>query len=211
MDLGELGGFLIVFAVVGGFELFDRTSFAVMALASRQPTVPTWAGAAVAFVASSVIAVSVGAGLVALLGPERVGLVRAIAGSFLIAYALWLLYRGPDLTAAEATSARTAFAAAFVTVFLLELGDTTMIVEILFVTDWGWLLVFVAGALALAAVAAWASWLGNRLGQRVEPMLLHRIVVVVLLVVGAVTIAYGLAPGAFSVLAVASPVGWGHG
>jgi len=41
VDLGELGGFLIVFAVVGGFELFDRTSFAVMALASRQPTVPT--------------------------------------------------------------------------------------------------------------------------------------------------------------------------
>jgi putative Ca2+/H+ antiporter (TMEM165/GDT1 family) len=200
VDLGSVGGFLIVFAVVGGFELFDRTSFAVMALASRHHPTPTWAGAALAFAASSAIAVSVGAGLVALLGPGRIGLVRVAAGSFLIGYALWLWYRGPDASTGEATSARTAFAAAFVTIFLLELGDTTMIVEVLFVTSWGWLIVFGAGALALAAVAAWAAWLGNRLGQRVEPMLLHRIVVAILLAVGALTIAYGLAPGAFSIL-----------
>ncbi len=200
MDFGALGGFLIVFAVVGGFELFDRTSFATMALASRHRPVPTWAGASVAFVASSAIAVSVGAALVALLGPGRIGLIRVAAGSCLIAYALWLAYRGPEEAASESTSARTAFLAAFATVFALEMGDTTMIVEILFVTDWGWLIVLLAGALALISVAAWASWLGNRLGTRVEPMLLHRIVVVVLLIVGALTIAYGLAPGAFAFL-----------
>ena len=204
MDLGVLGGFLIVFAVVGGFELFDRTSFATMALASRHHPVPTWAGASLAFVASSAIAVSVGAALVALLGPGRIGLVRVAAGSFLIAYALYLAYRGPDVVTGEPASPRTAVIAAFVTVFLLELGDTTMIVEILFVTDWGWLVVFVAGALALVAVAAWAAWLGNRLGSRVEPILLHRIVVGILLVVGALTIAYGLAPGAFSILTLST-------
>ncbi len=200
MDLGAVGGFLIVFAVVGGFELFDRTSFATMALASRHRPVPTWAGASVAFVGSSAIAVSVGAALVAFLGPGRIGLIRVAAGSALIAYALWLAYRGPESEEAEPTSARTAFVAAFATVFVLEMGDTTMIVEILFVTDWGWLLVFAAGALALIAVAAWAAWLGDRLGTRVEPALLHRIVVGVLLVVGALTIAYGLAPGAFAAL-----------
>jgi putative Ca2+/H+ antiporter (TMEM165/GDT1 family) len=204
VDVGNVGGFLIVFAVVGGFELFDRTSFATMALASRHHPVPTWGGAAIAFVASSAIAVSVGAALVAVLGPGRIGLVRVAAGSFLIAYALWLAYRGPDVETQGATSARTAFVAAFATVFLLELGDTTMIVEILFVTDWGWLLVFVAGSLALITVAAWAAWLGNRLGTRVEPVLLHRIVVVILLAVGALTIAYGIAPGAFSILSLAS-------
>ncbi len=200
MDLGDVGGFLIVFAVVGGFELFDRTSFATMALASRHHALGTWAGAALAFVGSTAIAVTVGAGLVAVLGPERIGLVRAAAGACLIAYALWLAYRGPEAITERSTSARTAIAAAFATVFLLELGDTTMIVEILFVTDWGWLIVFVAGALALISVAAWAAWLGNRLGTRVEPALMHRIVVGILLVVGAVTIAYGLAPGAFSFL-----------
>jgi Ca2+/H+ antiporter, TMEM165/GDT1 family len=200
VDLGFLLGFLVVFAIVGGFELFDRTSFATMALASRHHPVPTWAGAALAFVFSSAIAVSVGAALVAALGPGRVGLVRAGGGTFLIAYALWLWHRGPETTETEPTSARTAFAAALVTVFLLELGDTTMILEILFVTDWGWFTVLVAGALALILVAAWAAWLGNRLGQRVEPAVLHRIVVVVLIAVGILTITYGLAPGAFSFL-----------
>lgn len=200
MDLGDVGGFVIVFAIVAGFELFDRTSFATMALASRHHPVPTWAGASLAFVASSAIAVSVGAALVAVLGPERIGLVRVLAGSFLIGYALWLWYRGPEVVAETSTTARTALLAAFATVFLLELGDTTMIVEILFVTAWGWVVVFVAGALALTVVAAWAAWLGHRLGRRVEPMLLHRIVVVILLAVGALTIAYGVAPGAFAML-----------
>jgi Ca2+/H+ antiporter, TMEM165/GDT1 family len=200
VDLGELSGFVVVFAVVGGFELFDRTSFATMALASRHHPVPTWAGAALAFVGSSAIAVSVGAALVALLGPDRIGLIRVAAGSALIGYALWLAYRGPEETAGGPTSTRAAFAAAFATVFALEMGDTTMIIEILFVTDWGWFVVLVAGALALICVAAWAAWLGNRLGTRVEPMVLHRIVVGVLLAVGALTIAYGLAPGAFAFL-----------
>jgi len=200
VDLGAAGGFLVVFAVVGGFELFDRTSFATMALASRGRAVPTWAGAALAFVGSSALAVSVGAALVALLGPGRIGLIRVAAGVCLIGYALWLAYRGPEEVSAAPASARTAFLAAFATVFALEMGDTTMIVEILFVTDWGWLVVLLAGALALVCVAAWATWLGNRLGARVEPMLLHRVVVAVLLAVGALTIAYGLAPGAFAAL-----------
>jgi Ca2+/H+ antiporter, TMEM165/GDT1 family len=200
VDVGELGGFLVVFAVVGGFELFDRTSFATMALASRHHPVPTWAGAALAFVGSSAIAVTVGAALVALLGPSRIGLVRVAAGSFLIAYALSLWYRGPESEDATPATARTAFVAALATVFLLELGDTTMIVEILFVTEWGWFIVFTAGALALILVAAWAAWLGNRLGTRVEPKLLHRIVVGILIAVGALTIVYGLAPQAFAFL-----------
>jgi uncharacterized membrane protein YfcA len=61
-------------------------------------------------------------------------------------------------------------------------------------------LVFVAGALALVSVAAWDSYLGAHLGARVEPVLLHRIVVVVLMIVGTVTIFYGLEPSWFSVL-----------
>jgi len=200
VEFGDIGGFLVVFAVVGGFELFDRTSFATMALASRHHPVPTWAGAALAFVASSAIAVTVGAALVALLGPGRIGWVRVAAGSFLIAYALWLWYRGPESADSAPTSARTAFAAALGTVFLLELGDTTMIIEILFVTDWGWFVVFTAGAIALILVAAWAAWLGNRLGARVEPKRLHQVVVAILVTVGALTIAYGLAPQAFAFL-----------
>ena len=201
----DLGGFLIVFAVVGGFELFDRTSFSIIALAARGHPVPTWAGGAVAFLASTVIAVTVGAALVALLGPSRIGLVRAGAGLFLIGYALFLWYRGPEDVEGNAVTRQTAFLTALVTVFLLELGDTTMIVEVLFVTSWGWFVVLLGGASALIAVAAWGAWLGGRLGARVEPKLLHRVVVVVLLIVGALTVAYGLAPSAFPALTVLAP------
>jgi Ca2+/H+ antiporter, TMEM165/GDT1 family len=204
VDLAAWGGFAIVFAIVGGFELFDRTSFALIALASRHHPASTWAGGASAFVASTGIAVSIGALLVALLGPGRIGLLRVGAGACLIGYALWIWYRGPEAEEAAPTSRRAAFLGAFGTIFLLELGDTTMILETLFVTTWGWLIVLVAGASALVVVAAWDAWLGGRLGARVEPAQLHRAVVVVLLVVGGLTIAYGLAPGVFAALGLSA-------
>jgi Ca2+/H+ antiporter, TMEM165/GDT1 family len=203
VDLSWTGGFLVVFAVVGVFEIFDRTSFALIVLSARARPLPTWLGGSAAFVASTVIAVTVGAALAAALGPSRVGWLRAAGGTFLIAYALWVYFHPEEEAEVEAeTLARPAFLAAFLTIFLLELGDTTQIFEIVFVTDWGWLVVLAAGSLALVTVAAWDVFLGNRLGTRVEPELMRRVVVVVLLIVGAVTIAYGLAPGSFRALSV---------
>jgi Ca2+/H+ antiporter, TMEM165/GDT1 family len=200
MELAFVGGFLLVFAVVGGFELFDRTSFALIALSSRNRPLPSWAGGALAFVLTSALAVSVGAALVAALGPGRIGLLRVGAGSVLIGYAVWLYFHSEPETATEVKGAHSAFVAAFLTIFLLELGDTTMILEILFVSDWGWLVVFLGGGLALVLVAGWDVLLGSKLGSRVDERTLDRIVVVVLTIVGALTIAYGLAPGAFPTL-----------
>ncbi len=200
MDLALLGGFLIVLAVVGGFELFDRTSFALIALSARNRPFPSWAGAAVAFVASTAIAVSIGAVLASAIGPGRIGLLRVAGGIFLIGYAAWLyVHRGPKGDVAV-RGGHAAFVAALLTIFLLELGDTTMIFEIVFVTEWGGLLVFLAGSLALVSVAAWDVLLGTRLGARVETERLDQIVVVVLTFVGALTIAYGLDPSLFSAL-----------
>jgi Ca2+/H+ antiporter, TMEM165/GDT1 family len=194
-------GFAIVVGVIGGLELFDRTSFALIAIAARSRAGPTWAGGAAAFVLTTALAVSVGAALADALGAHHVTWLRIGGGSFLIGYAVWLYFRGTEEEiGAEERTAASAFVAAFLTIFLLELGDTTMIFEIVFVTDFGWLIVFVAGSLGLALVAAWDSYLGAHLGARVEPRLLQRIVVVVLMIVGAVTILYGLEPSWFSVL-----------
>ena len=79
-----------------------------------------------------------------------------------------------------------------------------MVFEIVFVANWGWLVVLLAGALALVIVAAWDVAIGNRLGLRIRPETLRRVVVVVLTIVGVVTIAYGLAPSAFPVLGFAA-------
>jgi Ca2+/H+ antiporter, TMEM165/GDT1 family len=206
VDFSWVTGFVLVFAVVGGFELFDRTSFALIVLAARARPFPTWVGGATAFLATTVIAVTAGAALAAALGPSRVGWLRVAGGSFLIAYALWTYSHPEAEEKIEAeTRARSAFFAAFLTIFLLELGDTTQIFEIVFVTDYGWLVVLAAGSLALASVAVWDVFLGQRLGARVEPELMRRVVVVVLLAVGVVTILYGLAPGAFPTLSLVTP------
>jgi Ca2+/H+ antiporter, TMEM165/GDT1 family len=201
LDLGLLTGFVFVFGVVGFFELFDRTSFALIALATRARPVLTWAGGASAFVVTTALAVTLGATLEGILGPGRIGLLRVAGGVFLLGYAGWLYFhRSTEKEIAEGRRMPSPFAAAFLTIFLLELGDTTMIFEIVFVTDWGWLVVLLGGGLALVAVAAWDVLLGSKLGTRVNEDLLDRIVVVVLVIVGAVTIAYGLAPTAFPVV-----------
>ena len=206
MDLGLATGFVVVFLVIGGLEIFDRTSFALIAFASRAHALASWAGAALAFVVTSALSVSVGAALVAALGPGRIGLVRVVGGVFLIGYAGWVYFHPEEEESPHLREDfRSALVAAFVTILLLELGDTTMIFEIVFVTDWGWLTVFVAGSAALVLVAAWNVHLGRTIGTRVPPRLLNRIVVVALTVVGAVTIAYGIAPGAFPPLSVAAP------
>jgi len=208
VELAWLGAFAVVFLVIGVLEIFDRTSFALIALAARSHPLRSWMGAAVAFVGTTAISVTVGTALADVLGPARVGLLRVVGGAFLIAYALWLYFHpeseDPDRLP---RTPRSAFLTALVTIFLLELGDTTMIFQIVFVSDFGWAIVLVAGALALVTVAAWDAFLGSRLAHRLDPHLLHRVVVAVLLIVGAVTIAYGLVPGAFPTLALLRPMG----
>lgn len=205
MAEGVVYGLLVVFAVVGGLELIDRTSFTLIALASRGHPFSVWVGGSAAFVLTSAIAVGVGAGLAELLGPSRIELLRVGGGIALIAYALWLYTRNDEEPVRLHRTPRTALAAAFLTIFLLELGDTTMIFEIVFVASFGWAVVLLAGGGALVVVAAWDVELGRRLGLRLSPEKLRKVVVAILLLVGALTIAYGVAPSAFPGLAIRLP------
>jgi Ca2+/H+ antiporter, TMEM165/GDT1 family len=196
-----VGNFFLVFGVILFLEFFDRTNFAVIALAAKQPARPTWVGAALGFLTVSAIAVTIGAALTEFLGPQHIAYLRIGGGLFLIGYALFLYLEGEEETPPVLGVPRSAIVTAFLVIFLLELGDTTMIFEIVFVgTTGNPVLVFVAGSLALITVAATGSLVGSRLGAKVEPKLLRRIVVVVLLIVGALTILYGLAPQSFPVL-----------
>jgi putative Ca2+/H+ antiporter (TMEM165/GDT1 family) len=189
------GAFLLVFAVIGGLELGDRTNFALIGLAARQPPWPTWAGAAGAFLVTSALAVVIGTAIESVLAGEILYL-RLAAGVVLIAYAAYLALV-PEAERPRPSS-RSAAGAAFALIFGLELGDTTMIFTINFVfTIPSPLLVFAAAALALACVAGSASFIGSRLGARVEPRLLNRVVVVLLAIAGVVTIVYALFPGSF--------------
>jgi Ca2+/H+ antiporter, TMEM165/GDT1 family len=187
--------FVFVFAFIGGLELLDRTCFALIAFSSKHPAFQTWAGAAVAFLATTAISVAVGGSLEEAFHRELVW-VRVGGGVVLLAYAAYLVLV-PEQDRQPPTG-RSAFAAAFILIFLLELGDTTMIFTILFSVEFGNLIViFLAASLALVCVAAFASFLGSRLGARVEPRLLERLVVVILAVAGVLTILYALDPALF--------------
>ena len=193
MALDLLTSFLIVFAVIGGTELVDRTNFALIGLAAKNRPLPTWAGASLAFLITTALAVGIGAALLAALGGQVVYL-RVGGGLFLLGYAGYLLLV-PE-SSRRPPAGRTAFSAAFLLILLLELGDTTMIFTIVFVSTMpSALVVGVAAGLALVSVAASAAFIGSRLGARVEPKALERIVVVVLVIVGALTIVFALAPG----------------
>ncbi len=185
--------FVIVFAVIGGTELIDRTNFALIGLASKYRPISIWAGAAAAFVLTTALAVIIGAALLAALGGQVVYL-RVGGGLFLLGYAVYLLLV-PESNRRPPTG-RSAFTTAFLLIMLLEIGDTTMIFTIVFVSTMPSLVVVgLAASLALVAVAASAAIIGSRLGARVEPAQLERLVVVILFVVGVLTIVYALDPG----------------
>ncbi len=191
----DLIAFLTVLVVIGGFELADRTNFALIGLATKEPPTQVWAGAAAAFVITSVLSVVIGVALLAALGGHVVYL-RLGGGVLLLAYAAYLALapEKPEVMRA----ARSAWLTAFVLILLLELGDTTMILTMNFVFTLGEpLLVGSAAALALVSVAASASFIGSRVGARIDPHKLERLVIGILSLVGALTILYALAPGLF--------------
>jgi Ca2+/H+ antiporter, TMEM165/GDT1 family len=190
-----LAEFLVVVAVIGGLEFLDRTNFALIGLAAKQSPRPTWAGAASAFVLTTLLAVGIGAALLAALDGHVVYL-RLGGGIFLLGYAGYLLLV-PEANR-RPPAGRSAFATAFLMIFLLEIGDTTMIFTILFVsTTQNPVLVAFAAAAALVAVAGSGVLIGSRLGARVEPKLLERVVIAILVVAGVVTIVYAWMPGWF--------------
>lgn len=187
--------FVLVFAVIGGLEFLDRTNFALIGLAAKLPPRSVWAGAASAFVVTTTLAVLIGAALVAALG-GHIAYLQLGGGVFLLGYAGYLaLVPEADRRPPEG---RTAFVTGFLLILLLEIGDTTMIFAILFVATTGDpLLVGVAATAALVLVAGSAAVIGSRLGARVEPKLLERLVILILLIAGSVTILYVLEPSWF--------------
>ncbi|MHB1434615.1 MAG: TMEM165/GDT1 family protein [Thermoplasmata archaeon] len=196
MGLAELIGVATVFALIGGFELVDRSNLSLIAYSSRHDPLGSWIGASLAFVAVSAIAVSVGALLLGILGVGRLGDVRAGGGAILIAYALYLWFHLDEVEGkAPAPSSRSTILGAFLLIFLLELGDTTMILQIILVANFGVAVVFGAGASALVLVAALGCFVGSRFGSHLSRRTLDRAIVAILLIVGAGTVVYGLAPG----------------
>ncbi|MGI0133225.1 MAG: TMEM165/GDT1 family protein [Thermoplasmata archaeon] len=193
MTLFDLPAYVVVFAIIGGTEVIDRTNFALIGLAAKYSPLRVWAGAALAFSVTTGLSVAIGTALLAALHGQTFYL-RIGGGAVLLGYAAYLALKTEG--SEEVPARRTAFVTAFLLILLLELGDTTMILTVVFVgTLPNPYLVGLAAALALVLVAASASLIGSRLGVRVEPAKLARIVIGVLIVVGLITLLTAFAPG----------------
>jgi Ca2+/H+ antiporter, TMEM165/GDT1 family len=191
----DLVGFAVVFGTIALFEFLDRTNFALLSFAAREPPIPAWIGATSAFAATTLLSVAIGSVLVDALRPELY-LVRLAGGILLLGYAGYLLVGHGEEQPSPA--GRSTLTTAFLMIFLLELGDTTMILTINFVAAYtDAILVGIAAFLGLAFVAGTACLLGPRLGARVEPKQLELVVIAVLATVGVLTILYAIDPGVF--------------
>lgn len=187
-----------VFGTIFLFELVDRTNFAVLGLSAKHPYQVVWAGAAVAFVVSTLFAVGVSAVLQAYLGAELV-YVKVAGGIILVVFGLVSLLRSADEEAlaekVPSLTARQVFLASFSLILFLEMGDNTQILTILFVLGTGNLaLVAVAASIALICVAAIGARGGHFLKTRVPRRAVERVSAGVLVLVGAATIFFALVP-----------------
>ncbi|HEV2449113.1 MAG TPA: TMEM165/GDT1 family protein [Thermoplasmata archaeon] len=192
----------LVFVVIFGFELVDRTNFGVIALAARHPRRAVWEGASLAFLASTALAVLLGLAAISLLAPYLLW-VKVAGGLILLAFGVRGLFAGDPTEEEKADQASEApltpaqvRSVAFSLILFLEMGDNTQVLTILFVASTkNVLLVFVSAALALVSVAAIGARSGEFLRSRVPARRLERYLSGVLCVVGLLTILIALEPG----------------
>jgi putative Ca2+/H+ antiporter (TMEM165/GDT1 family) len=196
---------LEVFGVIFLFEIFDRTNFSVIGLASRHAPRDVWLGAAGAFAVSSAISVAVGAVLVSTL-PAYVTYIRIAAGVLLLAFGVRTLLSDSEKEGealAEKEERRLSpwkvWSIAFALILLMEMGDNTQILTFEFVAAAGagaselvLVTIFLAATFALWSVAAVGSRSGAFLRSRVPAERLERVMGSALVIVGIVTILWAL-------------------
>lgn len=185
---------LTVFGSVFGLEIVDRTNLAVLSLASRRHAASVWAGAALAFTLTTLVAVLIGQVVVIYLSPYIL-YVRLAGGAGIVAFGLYTLFlsKGEDEKDEEVVPRQRVFLQSLGLILVLETGDGTQILTIFFVVSIGNLvLVFVAALSALLLVLTLGVKGGQVLRGKLSPKSLQRISGVILVLVGAATIFFSL-------------------
>jgi putative Ca2+/H+ antiporter (TMEM165/GDT1 family) len=156
-----------VFPVIFIGELPDKTMFASLVLSSRGRPGAVWVGAATAFLAHVLIAVTIGVALFHALPHQALEIVVAAMFAAGAAYAFWDARGHEDETALvnrEVSSHRQMIVSAFLVIFIAEWGDLTQILTANLAARYHNALSVAVGAVAaLWAVAAIAVVAGTGL------------------------------------------------
>ncbi|MGP8078025.1 MAG: TMEM165/GDT1 family protein [Thermoplasmata archaeon] len=191
----------MIFAVVAVLQLPGKSNFGVITLATRHPYRDVFLGASVGLGAATVVSVTLGYGAETVLRPYLLW-VKVAGGLVLVGFGLREILRAPgpvhepgEGTPALAHTARQVWTVALGLAFLLEMGDNTQILAILFVASTGnVVLVFVAATAALVTISAISCRGAGYLKEHVPEEHLRAVLGGLLIAVGLLTILFTAYP-----------------
>jgi putative Ca2+/H+ antiporter (TMEM165/GDT1 family) len=184
MDLAPLASafFLILVTEVG-----DKSMLAIITLSSRYRRLVVFLGAFSALTLMSLLAVLAGEVAYALVPPWVIGLAAGLL--FILAGALTLLGREKE-EKERTVSAKGGFAASFILVALMEMGDKTQLSLIGLSAQSGQAIPVLLGAVAaFALLVAMEVLLGGEIGKRVPQKAVRVASGVIFLIFGAIFLA----------------------
>jgi putative Ca2+/H+ antiporter (TMEM165/GDT1 family) len=192
---------IVIFAVVAALQLPGKSNFGVITLATRHPHRDVFVGASVGLGAATVVSVVLGYGAETVLGPYLFW-VKVAGGLVLVAFGIREILRAPspvhephEGTPATAQTARQVRTVALALAFLLEMGDNTQILAIVFVASThNVVLVFVAATAALVTIAAVSSRGAGYLHEHIPEERLRVVLGGLLIAVGLLTILFTALP-----------------
>lgn len=179
-----MDGFWLACGLIFLAELGDKTQLVALTLATRfRASVVLW-GVLAATLLVHLLSVALG-GLSARLLPP--GWVELLSGLAFIGFGLWTL-RGDRLDENDAPARRLAspFLMVFVTFFLAELGDKTMLGTVTLAAGHSALGVWLGSSLGMVASDGLAIWLGQHLGKRLPERAVSRGAAAIFFLVGVV-------------------------
>jgi putative Ca2+/H+ antiporter (TMEM165/GDT1 family) len=192
---------IAIFAIVAALQLPGKSNFGVIALATRHPPRDVFLGACVGLTAATGVSVALGFAAEEFLGPY-LSYVKLAGGVVLVAFGVREILRPPapvhepgEGTPKMARTPRQVQSLALGLTFLLEMGDNTQILAIVFVAATGNIvLVFLATAGALIAVAALSAAGASYLGRRIPEEHLRYLMGGLLIAVGVLTAVLAFVP-----------------
>jgi len=201
LDANPLIDGIVVFAVIAALQLPGKSNFGVITLATRHPYRDVFLGASIGLGAATAVSVTLGYGAEAFLGPYILW-VKVAGGLVLVAFGIREMVKVPspvhepgEGTEAEAHTAGQVRYVALGLSFLLEMGDNTQILAIVFVASTGnVVLVFVAATAALVLITAVSSRGAGYLHKHVPEERLRVVLGGLLVAVGLLTILFSAVP-----------------
>jgi Ca2+/H+ antiporter, TMEM165/GDT1 family len=205
MDASLLIEGIVIFSAVAVLQLPGKSNFGVISLATRHPYQDVFIGSSVGLGAATVVSATLGYGAETVLSPYLLW-VKVVGGVVLVAFGIREILRAPspvhepgEGTPAVAHTARQVRTVALGVAFLLEMGDNTQILTILFVASTGnVVLVFVAATAALIMVTAISSRGAGYLHEHVPEEHLRAVLGGLLIAVGLLTLLFSIFPSLLS-------------